>query len=170
MLDIPKGERTYIDSPIWIIHHSKDLPLKKKCTEFLRAVELGNYRAFTSALVVDEVTYILLKQKASELLDETKHYKILEELKKDKDLFSQCWEIAQKHVNYILALEQKNVLRIITQMPELEMFSSTIDKYHLLPRNATHLSIILSLNIPNIVTTDQDFDKIDEIRVWKPED
>lgn len=169
MWNILRGERVYIDSPIWVIHHSKDLPFKKECTEFLRSVELGNYKAFTSTLVVDEVTYILLKQKASELLAENKHYKILEELKKDRDLFSQCWEIAQKHVNYILALEQKNVLKVITQMPDLEMFSSTIDRYHLLPRNATHLSIMLSLNIPNIVTTDKDFDRINEIGVWKPE-
>lgn len=82
--------------------------------------------------------------------------------------FSRCWKVAQKHVNYIFALGQKGVLRIITQMPELETFSSTIEKYNLLPRNATHLSIMLSLNIPNIATTDPDFDKVKEIRVWKP--
>jgi len=72
------------------------------------------------------------------------------------------------HVNYVLALKEKGVLRIITQMPDLETFSSTIDDYHLLPRNATHLSIILSLNVPNIATTDSDFDKVKEIKVWKP--
>ena len=168
MLNIPEGEMVYIDSSIWIIHHSKDLSFKKECTEFLRSVELGKYRAFISTLVVDEVTYILLKQKASELLVEDKHYKILKELKRDDNLFSQCWKTAQLHVNYVLALKEKGVLRIITQMPDLETFSATIDKYHLLPRNATHLSIILSLNIPNIVTTDADFDKVKEIKVWKP--
>lgn len=168
MLNIPEGELVYIDSSIWIIHHSKDLPFREECTEFLRLVELGKYKAFISTLIVDEVTYILLKQKASELLVENEHYKILKELKNNKDLFSMCWEITQKHVNYVLALKEKGVLRIITQMPELEIFSSTISKYHLLPRNATHLSIILSLNIPNIVTTDSDFNKIKEIRVWRP--
>lgn len=168
MLDIAEGEMVYIDSSIWIIHHSKDLPFKKECTEFLRLVELGKHRAFISSLVVDEVTYILLKQKASELLAEQRHYKVLNELKKDEDLFLRCWKTAQLHVNYVLALKEKGVLRIITQMPDLEMFSSTIDRYRLLPRNATHLSIILSLNIPNIATTDRDFDKIKEIRVWQP--
>jgi len=79
MLNIPEGEMVYIDSSIWIIHHSKDLSFKKECTEFLRSVELGKYRAFISTLVVDEVTYILLKQKASELLVEDKHYKILKD-------------------------------------------------------------------------------------------
>lgn len=168
MLNIPEGEMVYINSSIWIIHHSKDLPFKKECTEFLRSVELGRYRAFISTLVVDEVTYILLKQKASELLVENRHYKILKELKRDEKLFSQCWGTAQLHVNYVLALREKGVLRIITQMPDLETFSSTIDDYHLLPRNATHLSIIFSLNIPNIVTTDADFDKVKEIKVWNP--
>lgn len=168
MLDIPEGEMVYTDSSILIIHHSKDLPFKKECTEFLRSVELGKYRTFISTLVVDEVSYILLKQKASELLAEDRHYKILKELKRDKNLFSQCRESAKLHVNYVLALKEKGVLRIVSQMPDLEMFSATIDKYHLLPRNATHLSIIFSLNIPNIVTTDADFDKVKEIRVWNP--
>jgi len=27
---------------------------------------------------------------------------------------------------------------------------------------------MLSLNIPNIATTDPDFDKVEEIRAWKP--
>ena len=127
MLDIPEGEMVYTDSSILIIHHSKDLPFKKECTEFLRSVELGKYRTFISTLVVDEVSYILLKQKASELLAEDRHYKILKELKRDKNLFSQCWESAKLHVNYVLALKEKGVLRIISQMPDLEMFSATID-------------------------------------------
>jgi len=121
MRDIQQGEPVYIDSSIWIIHHSMDLPLKRECTEFLRSVELGNWRASISTLVVDEVAYILLKQKASELLDEDRHHKILNGLKKDEDLFSKCWGIAQKHVDYALALEQKGVLRIITQMPVLNI-------------------------------------------------
>ncbi len=80
--------------------------------------------------MVDEVSYILLKQKAQELLDEDRHYK--------------------------------------NQMPELEMFSSVIKKYLLFPRDATHLSLMQSLNISDIVTTDSDFDKIREITVWNP--
>ena len=168
MLNLLEGELVYVDSSIWIIHHSKDLAFRKECTEFLRLVELGKYKAFTSTLVIDEVTYILLKQKAFELLAEDKHYKILKKLKEDKKLFSQCWEIAQKHINYVLALEQKGSLKVITQMPDLRTFSATIDKYQLLPRDATHLSIVLSLNIPNIVTTDHDFDKVNEIKTWKP--
>ena len=167
-MDIPEGEMVYIDSCIWIMHHSTDFPSKKECTEFLRSVELGKYRAFISTLVVDEVAYILLKQKASELLVEDRHYKILKELKRDEKLFSQCWDTAQLHVNYVIALKEKGVLRIITQMPDLETFSATIAKYHLLPRNATHLSIIFSLNIPNIITTDSDFDKVQEIKAWRP--
>jgi len=64
--------------------------------------------------------------------------------------------------------EMVYILRIISQMPDLETFSATIAKYHLLPRNATHLSIIFSLHIPNIVTTDHDFGKVKEIKAWKP--
>jgi predicted nucleic acid-binding protein len=168
MLNIPSGERVYIDSSIWIIHHSTDLPFKNECTEFLRLVELGTYKAYISTLVVDEVTYILLKQKASELLGEDGHYRILKALKTDDNLFLQCWKTAQLHVNYILALKEKGVLGIITQMPDLEAFASTLDSFHLLPRNATHLSIIFSLNIPHLVTTDRDFDTVEGIKVWKP--
>jgi len=128
-------------------------------------VELGKYKAFISTLIVDEVTCILLKQKASELLNEDRHYKIVNQLKENKNLFLKCYEIAQKHIDYILALEQKGVLSIINQMPDLNLFSSTMNQYWLFPRNATHLSIMLSYNIPHIITTDKDFLRVDQIKV-----
>lgn len=41
-----------------------------------------------------------------------------------------------------------------------------IEKYSLLPRDAIHLATMLSLGIKNIVTMDEDFARIDGIRVY----
>lgn len=61
-------EKIYIDSTIFVSHHSKDATDRKECTAFLSTVENGGISAVTSSIVIDETTYILLKFKAAEIL------------------------------------------------------------------------------------------------------
>jgi len=71
-------ERIYIDSTIFVSHHSKDAVDRQECTAFLNAVEKRDINAITSSIAIDETAYILLKFKAAEILDTDKHYRILD--------------------------------------------------------------------------------------------
>ncbi len=164
---IPKGEKLYIDTGIFIRHHSKDLKYKDECTAFLTKVEQGEWEAFVSFLVIDEASYILLKYKAAELLKTHDPQKILKGLKRKK-LHEKAWEAAQLHIDYVLGLRDKGALRIIEQVPKPEEFAQNARKYGLLPRDTIHLSLMLTHGIVNIATTDQDFDKVKGIKAWKP--
>ena len=84
--DFHGTERIYIDSTIFVSHHSKDAANRKECTEFMSAVENCNINAATSSVAIDETTYILLKFKAAEILDTHKHYKILDALRHDRNV------------------------------------------------------------------------------------
>ncbi len=108
-------EKIYIDSTIFVSHHSKDATDRKECTAFLSTVEKGDINAVTSSIVIDETTYILLKFKAAEILNTDKHYKILDALRHDRNVFDEAWEVAQEHIDYVDALRAKNALQIITQ-------------------------------------------------------
>jgi predicted nucleic acid-binding protein len=66
-------EKIYIDSTIFVSHHSKDAVNRKECTAFLSAVEKGYINAVTSSIAIDEIAYILLKFKAAEILNTDKH-------------------------------------------------------------------------------------------------
>lgn len=106
-------EKIYIDSAIFISHHSIDSKDRKECTAFLNSVENGEVNAITSSIAIDETVYILLKFKAAEILDTDRHYKILDALRHDKNVFDEAWKVAQDHIDYMDALRKKNSLHII---------------------------------------------------------
>ncbi len=164
--DFQGVESIYIDSTIFVSHHSKDAYDRKQCTAFLSAVERGEIKAVTSSIVVDETAYILLKFKAAEILNMDRHYKIMDVLRHDRNVFNEAWEVASEHIEYVEALKSKGVLRIITQTAEHMAVKDLARKYQLLPRDATHLGIMQKNLINNIATND--FKRIKEITVWKP--
>ena len=166
--DFHGTERIYIDSTIFVSHHSKDAANRKECTEFMSTVEKGNINAATSSVAIDETTYILLKFKAAEILDTHKHYKILDALRHDRNVFNEAWEVVQKHIDYVDALRAKDVLQIITQTADPIATMELAIKYQLLPRDASHLGIMRKNLINNIATNDSDFEQIDDINVWIP--
>ncbi len=84
------SEKIYIDSTIFVSHHSKDAVDRKECTAFLNRVEKGEINAVTSYVAIDETAYILLKFKAAEILGTDKHYKILDSLRHDKSVFDEA--------------------------------------------------------------------------------
>ena len=161
-------ERIYIDSTIFVSHHSKDADNRKECTEFLSAVEHGNINAVTSSIAIDETAYILLKFKAAEILDTYKHYKILDALRHDRTVFDEAWEVAQKHIEYVDALRAKNIIQIITQTADPIATMNLAMKYQLLPRDASHLGVMQNNMINNIATNDSDFERIHAINAWRP--
>ena len=162
------AERIYIDSNIFVSHHSKDTANREECTSFLRDVENGGVNAATSSVAIDETVYILLKFKAAEILDTHKHYKILDALRHDRGVFDEAWEVAQVHIDYVDALRAKEVLQVFTQTADPLTVKDLAMKYQLLPRDASHLGIMLKNLINNIATNDSDFKRIENITVWMP--
>lgn len=162
------AEGIYIDSTVFISHHSSDAANRKECTDFLCAVEKGDINAATSSIVTDETVYILLKFKAAEILDTNKHYKILKSSRHDRKVFDKAWEVAQEHIDYVDALRAKNVLRIITQTADPVTVKDLAIKYQLLQRDASHLGIMQKNLINNIATNDSDFEHVDNINIWRP--
>ncbi|KCZ73171.1 putative nucleic acid-binding protein, contains PIN domain [Candidatus Methanoperedens nitroreducens] len=161
-------ERIYIDSTIFVSHHSKDAIDRKECTAFLNAVEKGEMNAVTSSIAIDETAYILLKFKAAEILNTDRHYKILASLRHDKDVFDEAWEVAQIHIDFVDALRAKNVLQIITETADPLEIAGLAKRYQLLPRDASHLGIMRKNMIKNIATNDSDFERIKDIEMWRP--
>ncbi|MDI6655441.1 MAG: PIN domain-containing protein [Candidatus Hydrothermarchaeota archaeon] len=160
--------KIYIDSTIFISHHSKDARDKESCTNFLKKVEAGRIDACTSSVVVEETAYILLKFKAAEILGSDRHYEIISTLRKDRNLFDDAWRVAEEHIQYVNALGFKGVLQIITQTAEPSFIGAIARKNRLLPRDATHVGIMKRNGIENIATSDSDFERVDFLKVWKP--
>ena len=166
--DFTGDEQIYPDSSIFIDHHSKDSVYRNSCTEFLKNVEKGDIKATTSSLAIEETTFILLKFKSGEILKTDRHYDIINKLRTDKELFRRAWEVAEKHVLYVNALEEMGVLNIVLRMPNSLITNGIAKKYFILPRDANHLAIMKISGISDIATTDSDFKIVPGINVRMP--
>ncbi|HEY9206413.1 MAG TPA: type II toxin-antitoxin system VapC family toxin [Candidatus Methanoperedens sp.] len=166
--EFKSSEKIYIDSTIFVSHHSKDAVDRKECTAFLNSVEKGEINAVTSYVAIDETAYILLKFKAAEILGTDKHYKILDSLRHDKNVFNEAWEVVEVHIDFVDALREKNALQIITQTADPLELKDLAKKYQLLPRDASHLGIMRRNMIRNIATDDSDFENVTDIIMWMP--
>ncbi len=72
------------------------------------------------------------------------------------------------HIDFVDALRVKKVLEIINQTADALELKELAKKYQLLPRDATHLGIMRRNMITNIATSDSDFQRIEDLQVWKP--
>ncbi len=108
-----------------------------------------------------------MKFKAAEILDTDRHYKILDALRHDRNVFDEAWMTAQEHIDYVDALRRKNSLHIITQMADPLDVRDVAKKYRLLPRDASHFGIMMNNRINHIATSDSDFERITGISVWR---
>jgi predicted nucleic acid-binding protein len=144
------------------------LLIERNARPFLNTVEKGEINAVTSCVAIDETAYILLKFKAAEILGTDKHYKILDSLRHDRNVFDEAWEVVEEHIDFVDALRVKNVLQIITQTSDPLELKDLGKKYQLLPRDASHLGIMRKNMIKNIATSDSDFERIKDLKVWTP--
>ena len=132
----------YIDANIFIFAYSDDKENGIICRGIMDMIIDNKIKAFTSVLTFDEIFYKIKKLKDKETaLMTTK-----------------------------LFLNLKNLNFIDVNLNILAYTYSTLKNYNLNPRDAIHLSCALSHNIKNIISDDEDFDNIKEIKRFKLND
>ncbi len=75
-------EEIFIDSNIFCYHFDSNSLYQQTCTEFLKKVERKEINGIISDIVIDEVIYVLLIQKGSELLATDKIKRIKKAIKR----------------------------------------------------------------------------------------
>lgn len=125
----------YVDSNIFILSVINHTILGDKAREVLKKINDNQIKAFSSCLTLDEVFYVLKKNL-------------------DKEDFSEFLEtIFSLNIKWLEAN-----INIIKESVEL------IKIYNLEPRDAIHVATMKLNNINSIISQDDDFDKIKEIK------
>lgn len=166
--DFNLDEGIFIDSNIFCYHFDSNSEYQQTCTEFLKRVERKEVKGIISDIVIDEVVYVLLIQKGSELLATDKIKKIKQAIKEEKAIANKCYEMAYNFYDYLEILRLAGV-KIIEVDFDMAKSSLDIGKQEcLLPHDAINATICKTFGIKNIATTDTDLEKIDFLRIWKP--
>ena len=162
--DFDGSAAVFIDANIFL-HHAFNT--NANCIEFLRSIELFNYKVYTSALVLEEIYFKLLMQSASNFMSKvTLHHlkSLLTNEKQRKQVFAPVME----YVKYIDILEDYGLK--IAELQDIDM-GKAVQKagvYGLITADAAHLAVMERKGITNIATCDNDFKIVAGITVWMP--
>jgi predicted nucleic acid-binding protein len=160
--EVASGTKVYVDANIFIYHFgatSQD----SSCTDFLAKIQKGEINGVCSILTIIEVSHRLM------ILEAVEKYKFkpreaVKKLKERPDLV----EALYKHSECIERIYQMG-LDILPVHADDTLESAFIRKeFGLLTNDSVSLVIMNNHGISDIATNDSDFERIDNLKVWKP--
>ncbi|MBI4215038.1 PIN domain-containing protein [archaeon] len=132
----------FIDANIFVhtvIHSDRRAAL---CAKFLEKVESGQITGYTSLMVIDEVAWVLMRERTAEVA-------------------VQAW-------NKILRMPRLEILPLDEEVAVKSPYF--IERYGLEPHDAIHAATCTANGIKNIVSFDKVFDKVSELERKTPFD
>lgn len=158
-------EGIFVDANIFL-HHAFDI--NTVSVEFLKKIEYSSMKVYTSALVMEEVTFKLVMQSASNFIDRATLNGV-KNLIKDNKVKEKIFLPVEEYREYIDNL--KEVGMTVLDLTDKDM-SEAIKKakaHGLITADAAHLAVMARKGITNIATNDNDFEAVSGITVWSPE-
>jgi predicted nucleic acid-binding protein len=158
--DAELPEVIYWDSSFIVNFCVDGVKYHSACAEFVKRLEEENILSIVSNLALDEVWYALLRVNLINDFEQEWH----EKLRNEPEIINKYVPILRRATADILMLSNVIVVEIPTEATLKAL--DFIERYHLLPRDAIHLSTALSLGVHNIVTTNPDFTRGEGINVY----
>jgi len=154
----------FIDANIFL-HHAFDL--NNDSIEFLKKVETFNLKAFTSALVIEEITFKLLLQSASNFLLRVNLQKV-KDLLKDKLKRERVIAPVEAYRSYIDRLKDFGLKVLDLTDEDMKRALQVSKAYGLFTADASHVAVMERAGISDLATGDSDFRVLKEMTVWSP--
>jgi hypothetical protein len=168
LIDFDFPDLIFVDANIFVAHASANPSYGKSCKEFLEKIEAGNLVAITTTAVLDKVGYILSLLEGAKVLKTHELTIVRKKIKEDQKLAVACYEKVGEYMRYIFFLENGGL--DIQKVEPKDIFIATMvgGEYRLLFTDSLHLSVMKRLKIKNIATLDSDFERAQEVTVWRP--
>ncbi len=162
--DFEGSSPVFIDATIFLHHAFDTNPVS---VEFLNRIELSSIKAYTSALVLEEVSYKIVMQSASNYLESVtvQHVKkFLDNPKNRGKVLSPLIE----YMDYIDKLQEAGMNVIDLKGSDMKQAALHAKDNGLITADAAHLAVMLRKSIHHIATEDSDFVAVPNITVWSP--
>jgi len=162
--DFKGKEAIFIDANIFL-HHAFDM--NPTSVVFLKTLESFSLKAYTSALVIEEITFKLIMQSASNFLEKPtlQNIKVLLKDTKTKE------EIFKPVVEYRGYLDMlKDFGLTVLDLTDKDM-AAAIQKakiYGLIAADAAHIAVMERKGITHMASSDSDFKAVNHITLWSP--
>lgn len=161
---IPSGTQIFIDANIFLYEVFDDPDFGEVSYKFIKMVEGGSIKGFTSTLVLDEVLFKMLTMEASNKLG-IPLKKAIDSLREDPEKFA-ALDMPWKNIEKIQNMPNLTILGISPVIFKDAVEISKANK--LLPHDATHVAAAKTMDLRDIATSDRDFKRVDFLKVWTP--
>jgi len=168
LADYVADEEIFIDANIFSYFALQNPLHQASCTAFLERVEAGQVRGVTSNFVLNEVVYVLLIGRGSELLNTDKVRKVKDKLAVDEGFAAQCYQACVEFIDYLDVLKVKGLIVFDVGYNLMSIALEMGSCYRLLPTDALHAAACQFYGIWHIATNDSHFEQVDFLQVWKP--
>jgi predicted nucleic acid-binding protein len=162
--DFKGNSAVFIDATIFLHHAFDSNPVS---VEFLSRIETTNIKTYTSALVLEEVSYKIMMQSASNFIERVtvRHVKkFLENQKHRARVLSPLIE----YMDYIYKLREAGMVVIDLKGSDIKDAARLAKDNGLITADAAHLAVMLRKSIHHIATEDADFATVPDTTVWSP--
>lgn len=163
--DFKGKEAIFIDANIFL-HHAFDV--NPVSVEFLKKVESFDLKAYTSALVIEEVTFKLIMQSASNFLDKVTLQSV-KALLKDTESREKVFRPVEEYRRYINSLKDFGLRILDLTDKDMTAVVQKAKTYGLLTADAAHLAVMERKRITHMASSDGDFEAVNNITLWSPD-
>ncbi len=163
MRDIPDGVSVFVDANIFVYDILAVPEYVNSCKSFLKRIENGEIKGFTSILVISEVIHKLM---FSELMERhgIKPNEVLGKMKNTPEIIASL----EKYGEIVSKIGKIGIKVLPNSDKTHEKANAIIRKYKLMNIDAINAALIEEHGIENIATNDRDFERVDFLKVWKP--
>ena len=161
---IPTGKRVFVDANIFLYEIFDHPKFGESAYRILKDVENGVIKGVTSTLVLDEVLHKMILMETSDKFNISikDTVSFLKKNPKEIPLLSNSW----KDIDRIQEIENLTVCGI---SPDVFKNSIIVAKSNLLlMHDALHIAVMKYEAISDIASNDNDFERIEDITIWKP--
>lgn len=162
--DFKGNTAVFIDANIFLHHAFDSNPVS---VEFLSRIETSNIRAYTSALVLEEVSFKIMMQTASNFLERVTVLHVKKFIENPKHR-AKVFDPLIEYMDYIDRLQEAGLAVIDLKGSDMKQAARLAKDNGLITADAAHLAVILRKSIHNIATEDSDFTAVPDITVWSP--
>lgn len=155
----------FIDASIFL-HHAFDV--NPDSVEFLKRVESNDLKAYTSALVIEEITFKLMMQSASNFLEKITLQSVKTFLKDDENR-EKVFKPVEEYREYINYLKDFGVTIFDLTDRDMALAIQKARAYGLITADAAHIAIMERKGITHIASSDSDFKAVSNITLWSPD-
>jgi predicted nucleic acid-binding protein len=161
--NIPNGAQCFVDANIFYYHFVDTPPFSDECSDFLERIERSDVAGFTSTVAIAEATHKVMIMEAA-TLHSLNRAGLVPHLKRHPDLLSTL-----THHKLVAATARRIGLHIETiTLDLLESAAEISSQLCLLTNDSITIAVMKRIGLTDIATNDDDFDRLADIRVWKP--